>query len=103
MSFSRRSAARLLVDVEMSLRSGRWIVGDADPASAIVELDAVLCSPSSDAAVDASADRLSSIINQAMIDGVCTMPGYEQCEPGDLAEIAHPTAANDIHPALRAA
>ena len=106
--FIRRAAATLLVDVQLAVRSGSWIVSRShNPFPAIRTLETVLVSPASDDAVTDAVDALHGFMGQAMMAGEACMPGYEQFELGDI----HPQllidapveAANDDLPLRRAA
>lgn len=106
--FTRRNAAILLVDAQMALRSGSWIVDDArNPAVAIGSLERTLASPASDEIVADVMDKLYTVMGEAQMAGELMTQGYEQYQLGDILPeliITVPAiAANDVAPLPKAA
>lgn len=97
----RRSAATLLVDCQMAIRTGAWTPTlTHSPTMAMLILEMALCSPLSDDDVSEAVDGLYAVIGDAMMAGECAMPGYEQFElvdihPQLLIDAPAATAAND--------
>ena len=99
--FTRRKAAVLLVDAQMALRSGSWIVNDTrNPTDAISSLERTLASPASDESVADAMDVLYAVMGEAQMAGELMTDGFEQYQLGDiLPELIIPVpvvVANDI-------
>ena len=109
--FLRRTAATMLVDAEMAVRSGSWIIGRGlDPLPAMSRVDAMLAVPTSEDELSDAVDRLHSVMGDAMMAGDLTIEGYETFEIGDVypnlpsyAPAEMPVAANDAVPMRKAA
>lgn len=109
--FIRRTAAVLLVDAEMAIRSGSWIVSRThNPLPAMASLELMLASPASDDTVSDAVDVLYAVMGEAMMAGEAMIPGYEQFEIGDIhpellidTPAEAPIAANDASTPLRRA
>lgn len=109
--FIRRSAATTLVDAQMALRSGSWTpVRGCDPISAMTDLEAILQEIASDDQVAEAADRLTAIVQEAVMAGDCQAFGFEQFEMSDahprlaaMQPVETPVAANDVAAPLKRA
>lgn len=109
--FIRRTAATLLVDAQMAIRSGSWVVSRShNPFPAMERLETTLASPASDDDVSDALDALYVIMGDAMMAGEAMIAGFEQFELSDIhpelivETVAEaPVAANDAHIPLRRA
>lgn len=83
--FLRRTAATMLVDAEMAVRSGSWIIGRGlDPLPAMRGLDLMLQAPSHEDDLSDAVDRLHKVMGDAMMAGDLAIPGYETFEIADV-------------------
>ena len=109
--FIRHTAAVLLVDAQMALRSGSWIVNEArNPEAAIQELEKISTSPASDEAITEVVDRLYAIMGEAQMAGELMTNGFEQfhlsdIHPEQIIDTVEPVAiaANDSQQLRKAA
>lgn len=110
--FIRRTAATLLVDAQLAIDSGNWIVSRThNPHPAIARLERVLASPASDDEVSDAVDALHAVMGDAQMAGELATAGYEQFELADIhpdhvvedAVATTAAAANDDAPLRRAA
>jgi hypothetical protein len=110
--FIRRTAATILVDAQLAIDSGSWIVTRThNPHPAIARLERILASPASDDDVSDAVDALYLVMGQAQMAGDLATAGYEQYELADIhpalaIDEAAPvlaTPANDVAPLRRAA
>ena len=108
--FIRRTAATILVDARMAVRSGSWIVTRThNPHPAMDRLEGLLSSPASDDAIADAVDALHLVIGQALMAGDLATDGFEEFDLADIhpdllhADVEVPGAANDVMPLRRAA
>jgi len=108
--FIRRTAATILVDAQMAVRSGSWIVTRThNPHPAMDRLEVLLASPASDDAISDAVDALHLVVGKAMMAGDLATDGFEQFDLADIhpdllhADAEVPVAANDAMPLRRAA
>lgn len=109
--FLRRTAATMLVDAEMAVRSGSWIIARGlDPLPAMSRVELLLAAPSREDDLSDAVDGLHKVMGDAMMAGDLAIPGYETFEIADVYpklpayEAADPpAAANDAHDLKKAA
>lgn len=107
--FIRRTAATMLVDATMALRTGDWhtVTRGNCPRAAIARLETLLAEPSTEDQVTDGVDALYAVIGRAVQAGELTIAGHEQFDLLDahpaLEIVAQTVAANDDVPLRKAA